>query len=169
MDFLIMKEIEGFEGYFVDEEGNVYGNRKCRKNLNCELRQLKPFLDKDGYVKVSLHKQQKQRTKSVHRLVAQSFILNPENKPQVNHINGIKTDNRVENLEWSTAKENIQHAENKGLRESKGEKNRRAKLTEVQVLLIREDSRTQHKIAAEYGVSQSIIGFIKTRKTWKHI
>lgn len=169
MDFLIMKEIEGFEGYFVDEQGDVYGNRKCQPNLKCELRKLKPYLDKYGYVKVSLHKQQKQHPKTVHRLVAKAFIPNPENKPQVNHINGIKTDNRVCNLEWCTAKENIRHAENKGLRGSKGEKNKRAKLTEAQVLLIREDLRTQHEIAADYGVSRSIIGFIKTKKTWKHI
>ncbi len=76
---------------------------------------LKVYPDKDGYFCLHLAKNKKQSIKKVHRLVAQTFIGNPENKPQVNHKNGIKTDNRVENLEWVTGSENMRHAYVTGL------------------------------------------------------
>ncbi len=76
---------------------------------------LKFYLHPKGYNKVCLCKNSKSNLKFVHRLVAQAFINNLANKPQVNHINGIKTDNRVENLEWCTCSENIKHSYKKGL------------------------------------------------------
>jgi hypothetical protein len=79
---------------------------------------LKPFKNRKGYLMVNIKDLQK--TKSVHRLVADAFIPNVDNKPQINHINGIKSDNKVSNLEWVTNEENFNHALANGLRENCG-------------------------------------------------
>jgi hypothetical protein len=110
----------------------------------------------------------------IHQLIARLFIPNPENKREVNHINGIKTDNRVENLEWVTPSENRAHAlKNKLCIMPKGENNYASKLTEKQVIEIRNsfkgDKGEQSKMAEKYGVSVSAINLILKRKKWKHI
>ena len=106
------KPVKGFENYEVSNMGNI-------KSLNYmhtkETKILRLCKDKDGYLRVNLYKNGKRYAKLVHRLVAQTFIPNPENKPQVNHIDGDKTNNTVDNLEWVTVKENQQHAYNAGL------------------------------------------------------
>lgn len=96
------KTIEGFEGYEVSDQGNVR-NKKTEHVL-------KPY-DKDGYCKVEIRTPNNTHSKQfVHRLVANAFILNPDCLPQINHINGIKHDNRECNLEWCTNMQNAQHA-----------------------------------------------------------
>jgi hypothetical protein len=106
----IWKPIDKFKDlYEISSIGRVRSNSR-------KARILKPGSNKQGYRQVSLGKDWKFNTFRINRLVAIAFIPNPDNKPQVNHINGIKWDDRVENLEWVTAKENSIHAFKIGLK-----------------------------------------------------
>lgn len=98
----IWKDVEGYEGlYQVSNFGNLYSSYVKRK--------LQLSLDKYGYKQVILVKNGVRKRHLLHRMVAQEFIPNHENKPQVNHIDENKTNNTVSNLEWVTSKENINH------------------------------------------------------------
>ena len=102
-DLEIYAPIKDFPNYLVTSRGRVFSLRHDK------LKKKKQGKSENGYLYVKLYKNGKQYHKSVHRLVAQTFIPNHGNKTEVNHINEIKTDNRVENLEWMTHKENINH------------------------------------------------------------
>lgn len=115
----IWKDVPNYERlYQVSNQGNVkslsFGARNI-KHSNVE-RLLSCSMSNLGYRKVELYKNGKSKMFYVHRLVANSFIPNPDNKPQVNHKDGNKSNNRVENLEWVSAKENISHAISTGLK-----------------------------------------------------
>lgn len=97
-----LKRIHGVSGKIINKEKII---SQCTNN--------------HGYKQVCLHKNNKRSTKKVHRIVAELFIPNPENKPEINHINGDKTDNRVENLEWCTGSENVNHACRIGLKKAR--------------------------------------------------
>ena len=102
-----MKSIPNYPNYSVTEDGKVWSHKTNKF--------LKAGLGKIGYYVVALYKDNKQKTFNIHRLVAESFIDNNCNKQFVNHINGIKTDNMVQNLEWATPRENNLHAHKMGL------------------------------------------------------
>lgn len=108
---MTMLPIKDFPDYFVDDEGNVYSKKyHSIQNPYQEMRKMTPNQNKYGYLRICLRKANKSYIHSVHRLVAQTFIPNPENKPCVNHISGNKTDNSVKNIEWCDYSENMRHA-----------------------------------------------------------
>ena len=128
---------------------------------------MKPFEDRDGYLRIGLKLGENYKKYYVHRLVAETYIPNPENKSEVNHINGNKKDNRVENLEWVTRSENAQKAYDNGQQIALG----KPKLTKEQVLEIRENKANlnREQLAKKYNVSCGCIQHIRRGRTWKDV
>lgn len=123
-----------------------------------------------GYPKVGLRRNGRIYYIEVHRLVAKAFLGMPTNeRPQVNHIDGIKHNNRIQNLEWNSSYENVHHAIRNGYLNSVGENNAAAKLTAAQVLAIRQNTETAKEAASRYGVTDFHVYLIRRGKTWKHL
>lgn len=191
----IWKDIKGYEMLY---QASTLGRIKrleytaCRKNpknkqdmvflvpekiLKCTPR------SKFGHTVVSLSKNGIVKNFSVHRLIAETFIPNPENKPQVGHIDNNPANNEVSNLEWNTQGENLKHCFKCGRRNNKGENAPAHKLTEKDVLYIRKyykrgngknrGNRYKHSNAKElaimFGIQEKSISDIIRRYSWKHI
>jgi len=162
MNIIRKVAVAGYEGlYEVDELGNIFSIK--RPNAIGGLLKFTP--DSFGYLRVGFSKDNKVKTYKAHRIVAAAFIPNPDNKPQVNHINGIKTDNRVENLEWATQKENINHAWGIGLsKNKKGHKSLLSKLNKDQRIQMLTDyvvnRASQKQVAKKYSISQPLVSMI---------
>jgi hypothetical protein len=110
----IWKDIEGYEGvYKVSNLGRV---KSLMRVKYVREKILKPVINNNGYLRIFICGKPKNRNCAIHRLVAKAFIPNPENKPQVNHKDGDKSNNKIENLEWCNGSENVCHAFENGLR-----------------------------------------------------
>ena len=160
------KQIKGFEDYWIDTEGNVWSMKSG------EMKGLKGTDNGQGYLMVELYQDRKGKLMRVHRLVAKTFLDNPDNYPQVNHKNGIKSDNRLENLEWCNQSMNQKHAFDLGLQSKKGVKHHLAKLTEEQVIEIfrrLDNGESPTEIAKDYPVGRCAISGIKHGKNWSHL
>ena len=141
--------------YQVSNYGNIKSLARQRRNSKGIYMQKEKLLSltntSTGYKKVELVKNGKKKSYKVHRLVAMAFIDNPENKPQVNHIDGNKINNHVDNLEWVTSSENCIHAYNTGLNPNKKE------LNETVVIAMYTNGTSKEDIAKEFGVSNLVI------------
>ena len=163
----IWKEIPGLNGkYECSNKGRV---RRVNKDPRCEKYKILNLQNtKDGYMSVNPTIKFRRR---VHRLVAEVFIPNPENKSQVNHIDGNKSNNHVTNLEWVTPAENMQHAIDTGLR-SIGADITHSKLTEedvIEIINLFDNGIIDSEIAKEFNVTAGVISSIRFGKTWKHV
>ena len=134
---------------------------------------LSQYTDKDGYKHATISVNGKQYHPGVHRFVAQAFIPNPDNKPEVNHKNGVKYINVIDNLEWVTTSENVKHAFDTGLKHSiLGSNNVLSHYTDEdihKVCKMLEEGISNKKISKETGVDRKYITDIKKGRRWKHI
>jgi hypothetical protein len=150
--------------YEINEQG-VVRNTRTGKIRN-------PFNRKDGYIGIQLYVG-KVLNFQLHRLIALAFIPNPDNKPQVNHIDSNRKNNDLSNLEWVSCSENVKHGYELGRASNKGSKNGFSVLNEDDVLAIRkrrsEDNLSYQTLANLYNVSYGCIAGIIQRKNWTHI
>jgi len=162
----IWKLIEGFESYAVSNLGRI-------KNKDGTIKRQTKI--RNGYMNVDLYKNGIRKHLCVHRLVATAFLNKPNHKKmETNHLNGIKNDNRVENLEWCTRSENLQHSYDfLGRQAPRGEACKKAILTKQDVLRIRNlyttGNYTYGEIADKFRVAIGTIGDVIRKSTWKHI
>lgn len=166
-----MKEIGDINDYVpLDINNNYRINKKGDIYSYYTNKILKQRNSKKGYPSVRLIINGKGTTKVVHRLVAQTFIPNPDNHPQVNHIDGNKENNSVENLEWCTNDYNMKHSWEIGLRKSlKGEEIGTSKLLKHEVVEIYESKESSYELAKKYDINISTVNLIRSGKTWSHI
>lgn len=153
------KNVVGFPEYKVNYFGQI---KSFKRYKNGKI--LSPYTDKDGYRCVRLRVLGGAKTEKVHRVVAKAFIENPQNLPQINHKNGLKFDNTMPNLEWSSNIDNQRHAWDNDLKT--------IKLTTDDVRAIKKRLATGESntlIAKDFNVDQTLISNIKTGKIWKRV
>lgn len=152
---------------YEDYQISNFGRIKSFKNGMQKI--LKPAIDGKGYLQAGLCKNGKIKRFRVHRLVAQLFVSNPDNKPQINHRDGNRLNNHISNLEWCTSAENIKHAVEHNLIPS-CEDNYLAKLTQEQIFYIRDnpDNLTLKQLADMFGMAFQTISTIQLGKSWKN-
>lgn len=157
----VWRAVVGYEGlYEVSNHGKV---------RNASRRELSTPADGRGYAKVNLSKNKRKLQKSVHSLVAEAFLGPRPPGYDINHKNGIKTDNRVENLEYVTRQQNLRHAIAMGITPT-GSRRRDAKLSSDDVREVRDRlsrGETHKSIAARFGVCREVVGLIYRGKTYK--
>lgn len=162
----IWKTIEGYTDYQISNYGKIKSFKYNKEKI------LKHSLDSDEYSLIILCSNKNKFTKTIHRLVANAFINNPDNKPQVNHKDGNKQNNNVDNLEWVTISENIIHAYKNNLKTQQGISNTNCKLSENEVLTIHGlylSGMTQSIISELYNIPQQHVSLIVNNKSWTHL
>lgn len=176
----IWKDIVGYEGHYqVSNTGQIkslarkiWYESKGRVKAHFKLRAEKILAQRvgtTGYLQISLCLESERKLVSLHRVMAEAFVPNPENKPEVNHKDTNKLNNTIQNFEWMTHAENMAHSLENG-RHVKGDTHPMAKITETDVRSIRAAVGAKPKdLAAKYGVCTDQIYLILKRKSWAHV
>ncbi|MFQ5769055.1 MAG: HNH endonuclease signature motif containing protein [bacterium] len=179
-----IKEIPNFPGYWADIDGNIWSSKKRVKsqksnkgwiNINKPIKKLTYVMNTSGYLQVGLHKKGKFIVERIHRLILETFVGTCPQDMECCHGNGIRTDNRLENLRWGTRADNIRDAINHGNHyclKQKGEAHHNVKLNEFQIRVIRRYPKnygTGKYLAKCFDVHLSTISNITLKKTWSHI
>lgn len=164
------RPVVGYEDHYdISNYGHLMSYRRPNPRIH------EPYIREKGYRMYKLSLNTVEKSFLAHRLVAEAFIPNPENKPYINHIDGNPNNNHISNLEWCTPMENVQHAIKTGLTNSTnrayGEQQGHARLTETKVINIRHcrGAIGPRQLAVLYNVHKSTIQAIWYRRTWKHI
>ena len=157
--------------YSASSLGNI--RRETPKRGTNRKRHLRVTRLSSGYPYLSITRNRTRKNFFVHRLVLEAFV-GPPPTPQheCNHKNGIRSDNRIENLEWVTRKQNMRHSfEILGRQTLKGSRHNKAKFSDDQIADIRQSpsSISNKELASQYGVSHSTIHRIRTYRLWKHL
>lgn len=174
------KSIIGFEHYMISSLGRVKSldrsiidKKGIRQRYKGKIRKNVFFSQRRGYYAIIINNGGKQKRFLIHRLMALHFIPNPDNKPCVNHKDGNGMNNRLDNLEWVTVKENSEHAFRNGLMDSIiGSNQHNSKLTEKDIPVIRKmisEGKSCLEIAKTYKVRSTAISKIKRSITWKRV
>lgn len=160
--------IQGYEKlYLIDKSGNIFSIKSKRI--------LRQYINIGGYRHVYLYSQDgsyKRQNPLTHKLLAQAFLPNPNNHKVVNHKDGNKQNNNLNNLEWCTKSHDVRHAGSMGLKTYKnGERLYNAKLSKKKVIYIRSKKGivSQRRLAEKFGVSQATLAAAQIGKTWKHV
>jgi hypothetical protein len=163
----VWKQIKDFEDYKISNLGTVISYKNNKPKI------LKLADSGRGYKSVWLCSQDKSKRYTIHRLVAAHFIENPQLLPEVNHIDGDKNNNSVNNLEWVSGYDNLKHARDVLGINKKGTNHHAAKLTEQDVIniinLYKTGNYTQKQIAEIYNVGSRNVQKITSRTRWKHL
>lgn len=176
-----IKEIPGFKGYLADTKGKIYSlfiklparqHKGWIYRVGTEKKKLKGMANKDGYYRYCLFQNGKRFYRSGHRLVLETFVGLGEGKV-TRHLNGVRNDNRLENLKWGTVKENhLDRLKHGNLNWHKGDQCWNTKLTEKKVRIIKHAlsyGAWQKHLSQMFQISQGIISEINTGKRWKHV
>ena len=165
----IFSPVKGEKWKKIDETYSISSLGRVRNDLTQVIR--KTTFNKYGYERVTLKNNQ---SRSIHRLVAEAFISNPDNLPEVNHKDGVKANNAKTNLEWCTEADNLKHAEELGLRNTLGENSPKAKMTEQQAISVCElldAGKSSMDIVGQVGspLTKTMVDKIRSGLRWKHI
>lgn len=153
------QDIPGYRGYYaINEYGDVLSVRRNKV--------LVPVKVSNGYLSVQLSVLGKVKRIRIARMVAELFVPNPNGYPQVNHKDGIKTNNHKDNLEWCTQSQNVTHAYDMGLMASERDGNAKLTIRDVKYIRSQKGKKFHREIAEEMGVCKSTIGFILRGESW---